>query len=246
MKTVRKFFPVKKVKEIFSEEEKRSGFNMIKSYYDVVRKMFSFFHRNTEGSFTRTIRVITEYLSSLEDSDFHLKNNDLHIKFKLELMKTDTLPLFPEYSVQEIDTHFKDYQYVRLILRNLGQLFLNLSEQAVLFPGLKGFRTFLHLERVYIEKMAYSIEMMNKKSEFEYDDIIDYFSSFTTLSSYFSAMLSGKSFHGKTIMILNKIENRNSDLNILIQEKFNIKYTASEWDMSNNYITKISQPPLYV
>ncbi len=247
MTVVKKLVSPKKGEEIFSDENERSGFNIIKNYSDFVVKMFSFYHKSTEGSFEKTIEIVLNYLSNLEKTELHLLNHDLYIQFKLELIKTERLPLFPDYTVKDIDIKFKDYQFVRLILKKLGLLFLDLSDQAVLSSDLKGCKTLLHLEKVYIENVARSISMMDKRSEFEQDEIIEYFSAFNTLSSYFSAMLQETAFPRKTIALLRKIEAENSELNMILYEKFKIKHTASRWNISyDNYNPGISGATLYV
>ncbi len=247
MKTGKKLLPAKKIPEIFSDEVKKSGFNITKVYSDLVVKMLSFHHKNKEGSFDKTIEIVLDYLSNIEGTELHLQNHDLYIQFKLDLMKTERLPLFPGYAVRDIDIRFKDYQFVRLILKSLGLLFLDLSDQAVVSPDLQGCRTLLHLEKVFIEKAAHAIFMMDKKSEFEQDEILAYFSSYNTLSSYFSAMLSETSFTGKVVSILRKIEEKNVALNALLYEKFKVKYTASQWDLlGDTFNPQIAHAALYV
>ncbi len=246
MKKAKTLFRAKKVNEIFSHNVKKSGFNRIKIYSDLIDKMTTFYHKDTEGSFTRTIRVVTEYLSSLENEETHLLNNDLYIKFKLELIKTDELPLFPEYTVRDIDIHIKDYQYLRLILKKQGLLFLDLSDQAILQPDLEGCRTLLHLEKVYIENISRSIELTDKNGELEQDDIIDYLSSFNTLSSFFKAMLRRGAFPGSMMTIFRDIETGNFELNTLLYEKFHLKNSASKWETSYNFRPQISNAALYV
>ncbi len=246
MKKTKRLFRAKKVNEIFSYNVKRSGFNRIKIYSDLIDKMTTFYHKDTEGSFDRTIRVITEYLSSLENEKTHLLNNDLYIKFKLELMKIDKLPLFPGYTVRDIEIHLKDYQYLHLILKKQGFLFLDLTDQAILQPGLEECMTLLHLEKVYIESMSRSIELIDKNGELEQDDIIDYLSSFNTLSSFFTAMLRRGAFPGSMMTIFKEIEAGNFELNTLLNEKFNLKNSASKWDISYNFRPQISDVVLYV
>ena len=235
-----------KVKGLFSNEVKQSGFNTAKPYHDLIVKMFSIFHKSNEGSFDKTIELLTEYLTALEDSDLRMRNNDSYVKFKLELKKADRLPLFPKYRVLDVTTHYKDFQYLRLILKRLGYLLLDLNDQAIVVPNLKGFKTLLHLERVYIEQTIQSIDLVKKEKGLEQDELIDYFSSFNTLVSYFSAMVREGAFSGTTIKILKEIEGRNREVNSLVQEKFNIKAIDGQTEAAYDYTVVIPKTVQYV
>ena len=225
----------RKVNEFYSKEEIISGFNTLKPYHDLEVNIFSVFNKSYDGSFDKTIQLLTEYLTFLEGSDLHVKNNDKFIKFKLELSKADRLPLFPKARVFDLTPHYKDFQYLRLLLKHLGYLLLNLNDQDIVVHTPKGFKTLLHLERVYIEQTIKSIDLVKKERGLEQDELIDYFSAFNTLVSYFSRMVRDSSLNTTTIEILKKIEDRNREVNILVQEKFNIKAIGGQTIDEYNY-----------
>ena len=60
------------------------------------------------------------YLAFLEGAGIEVKKNNEYIDFKIELNKVELLPLFRNYSVEKINIHYADYQFLRLKVKGIG------------------------------------------------------------------------------------------------------------------------------
>lgn len=56
------------------------------------------------------------------------------------------------YSVKDVNTHYADYQYLRLMIKEIAYLSLELSDLLRLYLETEGIRALFSLEKKYIER----------------------------------------------------------------------------------------------
>lgn len=222
----------KKIREIFSEEVKVSGFNTAKPYQNLIKNMFAVFGRNREQAFTKTMELVMDYLSFLEESDSAVIKNNEYIDFKIDLKKADLLPLFRNYTVDKVNIHYADYQALRLRVKEIGAVCLNLVDQMVLFPGVDGIKTVFTLEKKFIETFYNLIPAPEERKEVEQDDLVDYVSIYNNLVSYVAGLRANTSFPDGILLQLNKLTAMNVELNDLLTDKFDFAYKAEVLNIS--------------
>jgi len=205
---------------------KLSGFNTQIPYFTLVRKVFSFFGKDVEGAYSATFGILINYFKLMEGIDTGSPDSDPYIYLKMGLMKTKGMPLFPGYSAGNVDTVLKEYQYIKLLLRSMGQLFLDLSDAAnISGKAVEGVRSLMHLERNYVERVQFITYRGGKKVKYSGDDVIEYFSSSNTLALYLDRMISRKYYPEKIRIILEKIYSINAELHNIVRYKLGLKYS---------------------
>ncbi len=206
--------------------EKLSGFNTQIPYFTLVRKVFSFLGKDVEGAYSATFGILINYFKLTEGIGSGSPDSDPYIYLKMGLMKTKGMPLFPGYSARNVDTVLKEYQYIKLLLRSMGQLFLDLSDAAnISGKAVEGARSLIHLERNYVERVQFITYRRGKKIKYTGDDIIEYLSSFNTLALYLDRMISRKYYPEKIRIILEEIYSLNTELHNIIRYKLGLRYS---------------------